>query len=156
MATDTPAAETTPVAHASGSSKRWRIALVLFAAVAIPVGACVVYTFPPSQYPFYPRCLFYSMTGLHCAGCGATRCVGALLHGNVEQAFAYNPLFVILLPYLVFAVGGQIFTSWTGKTVPFTQWPRWLVIVFIVVVIAFSIARNIDVDPLTLLAPHEI
>src|SRR4051812_31409522 len=123
MATDIPAAETSPVAYARGSSNRWRwrIALVLFAAVAIPVGACIVYTFPPSQYPYYPRCIFYTLTGLHCAGCGATRCVGALVRGDIEQAFAYNPLFVIVLPFIAFAVGGQIFESWTGKKVRLTQ-----------------------------------
>jgi Protein of unknown function (DUF2752) len=155
MATEFPAAET---ANAAGSPKRWRsrIVLVLLAAVGIPVGACIVYTFPPSQYDFYPRCIFYSVTGLHCAGCGATRCVGALLHGNVEQAFAYNPLFLIMLPYLGFAAGGQIFESWTGKKVRLTQLPRWLAIGLVVMVVAFSIARNIDVYPFTLLAPHEI
>src|SRR5258708_136292 len=108
MATDTPAAETPPVAYSRGSSRPWRIALVLFAAVAIPVGVSIVYTFPPSQYHFYPRCIFYSVTGLHCAGCGATRCVGALLHGDLEQAFAYNPLFLVLLPYIAFALSGQV------------------------------------------------
>jgi Protein of unknown function (DUF2752) len=146
------------VAKAPGSPNRWRvrIALVLFAAVALPVGASIVYTFPPSQYNFYPRCYLYALTGLHCAGCGATRCVGALVHGDVEQAFAYNPLFVILLPYLAWAVGGQICEWWTGRKFRYRRLPHWLIIVLVVVFVVFSIARNINVHPFNLLAPHEI
>jgi hypothetical protein len=135
---------------------RVRIVLVMLAAVILPVGATIVYNYPPAQYSFYPRCIFYSMTGLHCAGCGATRCVGALLQGDLEQAFAYNPLFVISLPYLVFAGCGQIVQSWWSVKVPFLTMPRWLGILIAILVVAYSIARNLPVYPLNLLAPHEI
>jgi hypothetical protein len=139
-------------------SNHWRIriALVLCAAVVIPVGVAVVHTYPPAQYHIYPPCIFFSLTGLHCAGCGATRCVGALLHGDIVQAFAYNPLFVILLPYLIFSVGGQIIQAWSGMQIRYLQMPRWLALLIVVAVIGFSIARNFTVYPLVLLAPHEV
>src|SRR5437868_6629473 len=81
---------------------RSRIVLVLLVAVALPVGATLIYNFAPSDYTFYPRCLLYALTGLFCPGCGATRCTAALLHGDIDQAFAYNPLFVIALPLLIY------------------------------------------------------
>src|SRR5260370_197453 len=86
--------------HASRNRWAYRIALVFLAAVVIPVGATVVYHFPPSKYPYYPPCFFNKLTGFHCPGCGATRCVGALVRGDLAQAFAYNPLFTFLLPYV--------------------------------------------------------
>ena len=51
----------------------------------------VLYCYNPSTSSFYPLCLFHSVTGLHCAGCGGLRAAHALLHGNVAESFAYNP-----------------------------------------------------------------
>src|ERR1043166_3363337 len=75
---------------------RWRsrIVLVFLVAVALPLGATLLYSHSPTEYTFYPRCLLFLLTGLHCPGCGSTRCAAALLHGDIEQAFAYNPLMV--------------------------------------------------------------
>lgn len=37
-------------------------------------------------------CPFNMLTGLPCPGCGMTRAVNALLHGNWSQAITYHPL----------------------------------------------------------------
>jgi hypothetical protein len=133
-----------------------RIVLVLLAAVAIPVGFTVLHNFPPSEYSFYPRCFFHWLTGLHCPGCGATRCMAALAHGDVAQAFAYNPLFMLALPWLVFVAVRMGYETWTGKPLMQLRVPGWGIKILFVVIIAYWIARNIDVYPLSLLAPHEI
>ena len=54
---------------------------VVLGATAIGVGA-MVFFFNPSTHGFYPVCLFHSLTGLNCPGCGMTRALYALLHGN--------------------------------------------------------------------------
>jgi hypothetical protein len=143
---------------APAANKRWqaRIALVLVAAVFVPVGATLVYQFPPSEYSFYPRCVFNALTGLHCPGCGATRCVGALLQGDIAQAFAYNPLFVLLLPFLAYAFGRGAYRSWTGKKAPGQAIPPIALKVLAFVLAAYFIARNIPVYPFDLLAPHQL
>jgi hypothetical protein len=56
--------------------------------------AAVVYFFNPTAYPFYPSCQFHRLTGLNCPGCGATRALYALLHGNWATALRDNALFV--------------------------------------------------------------
>jgi hypothetical protein len=140
------------------SPRSWgpRILLVLFGAIAVPLGATLLYTFSPTEYGFYPRCMFRLATGWHCPGCGATRCAAALLHGDLQQAFAYNPLFVGMLPFLVFGGMRSAYATWTGKPMRGYSWPGWALRVFVGLLIAYWIARNIDVYPLTLLAPHEI
>src|SRR5580698_10298809 len=88
------------------SPRRWgsRIVVVLVAAVGIPLGVTLLYHYTPmGENRFWPGCTFHSLTGLHCPGCGATRCCHALVHGDIEQALAWNPLFVLLLPYIVFS-----------------------------------------------------
>src|SRR4051794_38488830 len=80
---------------------RPRIAILLAAATPLAiVAAAVLYSFPPTAYSFYPPCVFHLVTGLHCPGCGATRCVYSLVHGDLRQAAAYNPLLLVILPFL--------------------------------------------------------
>ena len=137
---------------------RWgtRIFLVLFAALIFPIGASIVYIFPPSEYPFYPRCMFHWATGLHCPGCGATRCVHALLRLDFPQAFAYNPLFVLVLPLLIYSGATTAYSMWTGKRVGGIRLPAWGVALLIAALLAYWILRNIDAYPFSLLAPHEL
>jgi len=40
----------------------------------------------------WPRCPFFSLTGLPCVTCGATRSAIAFLHGNFLLALRWNPL----------------------------------------------------------------
>lgn len=63
---------------------------------------CVVllYLFEPSSTHFFPVCPFYGITGLECAGCGSTRALYHLLHGDLGQAMRFNILFVLAIPAL--------------------------------------------------------
>jgi len=76
--------------------------LVFFAAAVLGaaiLGAfAVVYFFNPSTHGFYPICTFHMLTGWNCPGCGGTRSLYALLHGNLPLALKDNALFVLLLP----------------------------------------------------------
>jgi len=155
MARETTAAESSTTAVKSALIKR-RIVMVLVAAVVIPVAVTVVHTYPPDQYPIYPPCYFHYFTGWHCPGCGATRSVGALVRGDVEQAFAYNVLFMLFLPLLAYGVLGATWELWTGRRRRRIPFPDWAAIALVVLLLAYFVARNIDVYPLTLLAPHQI
>lgn len=70
---------------------------VVLAAAVLGAGA-VLFSFNPASGGFYPVCLFHRLTGLNCPGCGGTRSLHALLHGNVSLALKDNALFLFLLP----------------------------------------------------------
>ncbi|MFC5412006.1 DUF2752 domain-containing protein [Larkinella bovis] len=63
--------------------------------------ATVYFWFDPEQQSFFPPCPFRLLTGLECPGCGSQRCLHQLLHGHIDQAYRYNPLLVLSLPYLL-------------------------------------------------------
>jgi len=43
-------------------------------------------------------CLFEAMFDLECPGCGLTRALQALLHGDLAAAWARNPLVFVVFP----------------------------------------------------------
>ena len=137
--------------------RRWgnRIIVVLFTMIFAPLGLTLLYVFydPNGDNPFFPNCYFKQWTTLNCPGCGATRCLYSLLHLDLAQALAYNSLFVIALPFLIYGVAGMMYTLWTGNRAP-GRMPGWASKGVVFVILAYWLLRNIDVYPLNMLAPH--
>lgn len=50
--------------------------------------------------PFKIPCMFYEITGLQCPGCGVSRMLIAISHGEFARAFSYNQVLFVLLPVL--------------------------------------------------------
>ena len=137
---------------------RWRarLVLVLLAAVVVPAGAATLRAYPPGEATFYPACWFHALTGMHCPGCGGTRCAGALVHGDLRQAVAFNPLLVAALPLLAVGLAASGYRQWTGRRLPLPRLPGWSIELLFWVIIAFWVLRNVPIYPLTLLAPHAV
>jgi hypothetical protein len=72
---------------------------LIFLLVGFLLLSLVFYFYSPAENGFYPSCVFKNMTGLSCPGCGSQRAFHELLHFNVKAAFAYNPLFILAIPY---------------------------------------------------------
>ena len=47
-------------------------------------------------------CLFYTVTGLKCPGCGISRMLLSLLRLDFRAAFRYNPFLLLTSPILMF------------------------------------------------------
>src|ERR1051325_8664645 len=67
-------------------------------------GSAYLFLFEPGKTGFFPVCIFRLLTGFTCPGCGSTRAMHQLLHGHVLAAFMLNSLFLIAVPFLVFAL----------------------------------------------------
>ena len=68
--------------------------------VGIAIVLALLYVFNPSETQLAPKCLWKSLTGWSCPGCGMQRFLHAFMHGRFAEAFAYNYLLVLLLPYV--------------------------------------------------------
>jgi hypothetical protein len=58
----------------------------------------VLFFFDPATTGFYPPCLFRTILGTQCPGCGSLRAAHQLLHGNIAAAWALNPTMTIVGP----------------------------------------------------------
>lgn len=134
------------------SSLRGRALCVLFVAAAAAGGALYLYYHSPYEYPL--PCVYHLLTGLYCPGCGAGRACYFLLHGQIAEAFSYNPLMVIFLPFFGVYVFVRV-ADWviTGKNHVDEKMNIKLLLGILVVIFLYGVVRNIPVFPLTLLAP---
>ena len=114
---------------------------VVLGATAIGVGA-MVFFFNPSTHGFYPVCLFHALTGLNCPGCGMTRALSALLHGNFLLALKDNALFVASLAALAIWSARLIFRKLKNQPATFNVPPKFLWI-FLAISIVFAVFRNL-------------
>jgi hypothetical protein len=124
------------------ASGRWKFHLAVLTGM---LSAACLYWLPPWRYGFYPRCPIFVFTHLQCPGCGMTRALAALLHGQIALSWHYNPLALLLLPWL-----GVYLAMGYWQRIRHGQWqaPRlpWPVLVGILVAITvFGIGRNLHV-----------
>lgn len=74
-------------------------AIKALALVAVPIALALVPLSTVEQGP--TLCLFHNLTGHNCPGCGMTRSLVALFHGDPASSFAYNRGIIIVGPLLV-------------------------------------------------------
>ena len=86
---------------------RNRIAVPAISVAALSVIAVLVVLYEkcdPADFVLFPKCIFHSITGLQCPGCGSQRAMHALLNLEIGEAVRYNALFVAALPFLAVLV----------------------------------------------------
>lgn len=123
--------------------------------VLLGLGAASVAVFlvDPAGTHLLPPCPVYLLTGFYCPGCGSTRAVHQLLHGHFSEAFDLNPLAVVLLPFLGYALGSDLARGfgWTARRTRLVA-PA-AIYTLLVVILAFGVVRNIPLSPVSYLAP---
>lgn len=96
----------------------------------------------PGHYPACPTKLFL---GVDCPGCGGLRATHDLAHGDIAGAWDNNALFVLLVPFIVFALGRNLVAAWTGRRPkPLPGWvAKWGLPALAVLVVVFTVVRNL-------------
>ena len=133
--------EAVPPKSSSREKAPVRVVALFYAGFAL-IAAATVFFFDPATHRFFPGCTFHKLTGLNCPGCGATRSLHALLHGNFQTALRDNALFIAAI--IFFTARGSWFVTnhFRGRTngnlfsLKFL-WP------LLAVAVIFSVLRNL-------------
>jgi hypothetical protein len=135
----------------SGRIRRsWRI---LAGGLALLAGVATLYAYDPATRSLFLPCPFHALTGLHCPGCGTLRGLHQLLHGNLWAALRMNPLMVVSLPFLGFALAAAVARLATGRCRQSARLPARWIWALLVLVLAYWVLRNVPCYPFSLLAP---
>lgn len=94
-------------------------------------------------------CAFKLLTGLDCPGCGGTRMVWYLLHGNLYQAARFHLIALIAAPILAYAYVVWAARRVSGVRLPSRSIPLTVVLGYLVVWIVFSVLRDLPWEPFT-------
>lgn len=133
---------------------RFMIMVCIF--IILLVGSVFLYYHSPED-KYWLICIIYKLSGYYCPGCGSGRACYCILHGRFVQAFRYNPMLCIFIPWIALYIGGcGIQWLLTGRETISQRIPIEATYVLLAVVILYGIVRNIDVYPFTLLAPTQV
>lgn len=76
--------------------QRWQKMLVIVAPFAV-LAVCALIAWFVLHYVNLLPCPSYTLLHIYCPGCGSTRAVGALMHGDVLLSLRQNPAIVVML-----------------------------------------------------------
>jgi hypothetical protein len=114
----------------------------LLVAGGVAVAALGLVLVDPHEPGSWGACPLYALTGLYCAGCGGLRATHDLLVGDLADAWAMNPLWVLLVPVLV-----GLWLRWTARALRSGRRaaapPAWVALGAAAVVVVYSLARNV-------------
>ena len=112
--------------------------ILLIIGVLVTAAAIFLHKFVP-----FSICPFRNLTGLYCPGCGMTGAFISLLKLDIEASLKNNAFFI---PSLLFVLYTAAVTSVnyikTGKYALIVK-PKWLPVVFLILLLAWSIGRNV-------------
>lgn len=140
---ETAETETAQTAGAAPGPDRGRLRTGAIAgAVTLGSSAAVLLTNPTDTG--VPICWSQGVFGVDCPLCGGLRCANSLLRGDVVAAADHNVLLAIALP--IVAVGWVVWMvrAWQGRPMRLPSLPVPVIALLAVVVVAFSVVRNID------------
>jgi hypothetical protein len=92
-------------------------------------------------------CAFKALTGFDCPGCGGTRMVWYLLHGNVYEAARHHIIALLAVPVLIWTYIVWGVQRVTGYRLPTKRIPLGLILGYLISWFVFAVLRNLPWAP---------
>ena len=130
-----------------------KLSIIIFG-VLVFFGILVLYIFwNPSNSSIFPKCPFYSITGIYCPGCGSQRAAHQILNGNIIEGVRHNYLIALLGLVLLYQAFIYLMNNILKKNIPNLLHNSKVTLGILIVIILFWILRNLHMFPFTELAP---
>lgn len=130
------------------SVSRHRVAgpAVVLGSVAA-VGTLVWFADPTTPGGIIPPCPTNALLHVNCPGCGFSRALYSLLHGDFGAAMHFNAVAVVALGFLAVAFVTYTVGLWRGRPVRSWQQWRYTPITVLVITLVWFVIRNIPIAP---------
>lgn len=115
--------------------------------------AVLFFVLDPAKHDLFPRCLFNSITGYYCPGCGSQRAVHSLLHLDFAGVISYNFLFLPAALLIFYHYAHPFLNRIFKLKLPNVFYFKSTPFIILGVVIIFWILRNLPFYPFSVLAP---
>lgn len=128
---------------------RWAVPVAALGCIGAAMGYTLLSNPTTSAPDALPTCLLKLTTGLDCPGCGGTRAMWYLLHGDVPAAARHHLVWVFVLPFLLY-----LYVSWAAERIWGRRLPQLRISprtlgVTLAAWAVFSVARNLPWAPFT-------
>jgi hypothetical protein len=115
--------------------------------------AVLFFLLDPEKHIIFPRCVFYSLSGYYCPGCGSQRAIHSLLHLNLFGVVQNNVLFLpavfaIIYHYIHPFLNKKL--NWRLPNIFYMKNTPWVIFG---IILLFWLLRNLTVYPFSVLAP---
>ena len=88
-------------------------------------------------------CIFYTLTGWKCPGCGISRALASLLRLRFDLFIAYNLMAPLIVTYLLF-LGSSVAVNYLKSGHPIYRSPsKWMDLSVLVLFLLWGVVRNI-------------
>ncbi len=128
--------------------------IITLSIVIMLLGVLSLYFFwSPSEYDFFPKCPFYFLSGIYCAGCGSQRAIHQIINGQVINGIRHNYLLLLVFGVLTYKATLFVLNQVYNKTYFDILHKPITTKIILALVLLFWVLRNIRVFPFTELAP---
>ena len=114
---------------------------------AVATGALVWFADPTTPGGIIPPCPTNALLHLNCPGCGTSRMLYSLMHGDFGAAVSYNAFGLVALVLLAAAFVTYTLGLWKGRRVRGWQHLRYAPMVLLVATLAWAVVRNLPFPP---------
>lgn len=121
---------------------RLRPLLIVLAAVLLLALGPIYFALDPSQSSVFPQCPYLELTGYKCPGCGSQRAFHALLHGDIAEAFRYNAMLFVAIPWICLCLYAESRRTRNPRLYARLNAPL-LIWLFLAMVLIWCLLRNI-------------
>lgn len=122
---------------------------LIFLGVLLFLTVLLYFLLDPNGQIFFPKCPIYQHLGIYCSGCGSQRAIHDLLHFRIGDAVSHNLLLLPALFLILFEFGMRLLNPEKKSIFYYRKTP----FIILIVLILFTVLRNIKIYPFEYLAP---
>ena len=137
------------VTRVHARTPRWLAPLAVFGCVAAAAGYVLWADPAAADADAQPTCIVKFLTGFDCPGCGGTRAVWFMMHGDIPSAARHHAVLLFAVPFVAY-----LYVAWAGRALFGWRLPSWepssrSLIWFLAAWGGFSVLRYLPWAPFT-------